>query len=882
MTSRHSMLPGGLRPSNGGSSFGVAVAGGMGSGGGGSNNGMMPGKLTRRSSSVMSGSSTASSFRAPPLASHRETISAGAGASLSVGVGAGADRRRQSGLFAITSPQVDAKEARLGDLVEVPGGWHGEVVFVGGVEGRDGIYLGVDLIDLDRDKGRNDGTYKGRRYFTTRGPTSGLFVPQGRCRIVSATQTAEAGVTATAAAPARRPGAALGDAGSRRVSEDYAGTNGGTWQGQSGVSSRVVSQDYGRPSSRTLHIRPNSRMRSTSGEMAPLGGNGYPQPISPPTSHLFASIGPGVTAEPRPGHRRLDSLTARRQSALGLCDADAQNAAMVQQKLLNENARLKHELDVQQGKLGDLRKAKALQAQEMDDLQGAVAELQHFIASESANGTRDRDLSNSSVTSPSSVASAAQVDALQAALHEREAQILALHREADGRRDEFRKVTHHQQETIDELKRFHDLQIDELERKQAEVERSYADAIADARAEAQAQAQAELQAQAQAQARAVSPAAAGANNVKGGAGGAVEGFDAAETMRQLAELEAMCEEMQRNSAIGRQRIDDAQLRIHELERENDRLLDELARVTIEAESAATAVDRAANDDGARDEAAAAASAAAANEIEELRESLTQLEQQNEVLKKQLSARATLDGQVVALEAQLAHARSNVARMEADRAVDAKDAQAAAEAAAETSASAMEQLDHLAQELDREREARKKLEEDYAQLEHLLDRTILQMEEGAEANDDAASVLLPADAGSGVMAGSPMSPDAGEAHANGQKAVSAHKCEYCDEVGHDVLNCAKVLDGALSPVKVGTAGSDRLTVSTPTKASAGKATNGQLSPTKSLSDAQRQHGHQQQQLKSPPRENRNGERWCENCLSYGEHFTEDCPNADLEF
>ena len=75
-------------------------------------------------------------------------------------------------------------DAALGDKVEVPGGWHGFVMYVGGVEGRSGVFLGVDLIELDSAKGRNDGSYKGVKYFNTKKATSGMFVPQGKCRII--------------------------------------------------------------------------------------------------------------------------------------------------------------------------------------------------------------------------------------------------------------------------------------------------------------------------------------------------------------------------------------------------------------------------------------------------------------------------------------------------------------------------------------------------------------------------------------------------------------------------------------------------------------------------------------------------------------------------
>ncbi|CCG81920.1 CLIP170 family protein Tip1 [Taphrina deformans PYCC 5710] len=75
-------------------------------------------------------------------------------------------------------------EASLGDTVEVPGNHLGVVMYVGPVQGREGVFLGIDLKAPDFDKGRNDGSHNGVQYFTAKGPSSGIFVPQGRCRLV--------------------------------------------------------------------------------------------------------------------------------------------------------------------------------------------------------------------------------------------------------------------------------------------------------------------------------------------------------------------------------------------------------------------------------------------------------------------------------------------------------------------------------------------------------------------------------------------------------------------------------------------------------------------------------------------------------------------------
>lgn len=319
-------------------------------------------------------------------------------------------------------------DAAIGDSVEVPGGWHGVVQYVGRVEGRDGTFLGIDLIDLDADKGRNDGTYKGVKYFTTKSSTSGMFAPQGRCRIL--------------------------DRGKKERNNDL-----------------------GQPA-RHLNIRPNSRMRSVSGLSAP----------SPNQSRQVSG------------------------------DYGELPIEVAQQKLLNENARLSQELEEVRTRLIEVQQAKAIQAQEMDELMASVAELETFISTQG----------NESHT--------AELEQLRAHLADREAKIEELRREAEERRTEFRQVTEHQQATIEELKSYHDFQIAELAEKNTEMEERL---------------------------------------LSSGTNGLPAGIEAEDMERQIAEMTQMFDVLTEEQANARLDIELANDRIGQLEQENERLLDEL-------------------------------------------------------------------------------------------------------------------------------------------------------------------------------------------------------------------------------------------------------------------------------------------------------------------
>ncbi|KAL4784679.1 hypothetical protein BJX76DRAFT_347591 [Aspergillus varians] len=68
-------------------------------------------------------------------------------------------------------------EIHVGDVVNVPGGMHGTVKFVGVVAGKPGRFAGVELAPEHAKRGKNSGDVDGRKYFATSTIGSGIFVP---------------------------------------------------------------------------------------------------------------------------------------------------------------------------------------------------------------------------------------------------------------------------------------------------------------------------------------------------------------------------------------------------------------------------------------------------------------------------------------------------------------------------------------------------------------------------------------------------------------------------------------------------------------------------------------------------------------------------------
>ena len=53
------------------------------------------------------------------------------------------------------------QDLEVGDLVDVPGGMHGTIKFIGEVRGKKGVFAGVELAREWASRGKNDGDVEG-------------------------------------------------------------------------------------------------------------------------------------------------------------------------------------------------------------------------------------------------------------------------------------------------------------------------------------------------------------------------------------------------------------------------------------------------------------------------------------------------------------------------------------------------------------------------------------------------------------------------------------------------------------------------------------------------------------------------------------------------
>ncbi|OQD88715.1 hypothetical protein PENANT_c003G07683 [Penicillium antarcticum] len=76
-------------------------------------------------------------------------------------------------------------DVRVGDVVNVPGGMHGTIKYLGPVAGKPGRFAGVELSAEHAQRGKNSGDVDGRKYFVTLTPGAGIFVPMNNSKYVT-------------------------------------------------------------------------------------------------------------------------------------------------------------------------------------------------------------------------------------------------------------------------------------------------------------------------------------------------------------------------------------------------------------------------------------------------------------------------------------------------------------------------------------------------------------------------------------------------------------------------------------------------------------------------------------------------------------------------
>lgn len=68
--------------------------------------------------------------------------------------------------------KVDGLSLQIGEFVSINAKYFGRVMFVGEIENKEGVWVGLEL---DKPIGKNSGSYKGKKYFECK-PNHGIFI----------------------------------------------------------------------------------------------------------------------------------------------------------------------------------------------------------------------------------------------------------------------------------------------------------------------------------------------------------------------------------------------------------------------------------------------------------------------------------------------------------------------------------------------------------------------------------------------------------------------------------------------------------------------------------------------------------------------------------
>lgn len=206
-----------------------------------------------------------------------------------------------------------------GDPVDVPGGMHGTVRFVGSVAGRKGVFAGVELHPDFATRGKNSGDVDGVSYFSTNISGAGIFLPLNKAVRRDASPSAFP-MTPTAA---NGPGLKLGNQNSTNFTPPTPSLPKFSQSVSGGPMPRAPSPQHGnRRPPRTSLPRPDSPVRRL--QMTPAPGSNGPRPsLSANTpapkggASTTAGAAPGRFGSPTSTNKFSQSMRAPATGGMG-------------------------------------------------------------------------------------------------------------------------------------------------------------------------------------------------------------------------------------------------------------------------------------------------------------------------------------------------------------------------------------------------------------------------------------------------------------------------------------------------------------------------------------------------------------------------------------
>ncbi|KAL6715856.1 hypothetical protein ACLMJK_006817 [Lecanora helva] len=393
-----------------------------------------------------------------------------------------------------TDDKNSNQNLEVGALVDVPGGMHGTIKFIGEVKGKKGHFAGVELSKEFAARGKNDGDVDGVRYFTTSIRGAGIFLPSNKAYKRVSPSFSSDSMPPTPDTP--------------NLGSSYMGTKAKEHKVYTPTSSSALrlAQSVGpgrtrspdlKPKSRPSLPRPESPLRKGTNVIstpagrpsvgAPklsksvIGGSRYAP--SPTPTKFGASVNGGATGDKakrtmnvnKPTPRTPDGTRpqSRSNSRLGpeaMFDEDSDNTPIgvarakpingAQQRLAvssNENDEVKELKKMLELRDQQLEK----QTSDLEEMQASLVELQAVTSKHDSAGTsRSRGSGIDDLDAP----------ALRAMLRKRDEKIATLNADFDDHRAQFRSTIDSLERTSDETNRIYEQQVIDLRKEIADLE----------------------------------------------------------------------------------------------------------------------------------------------------------------------------------------------------------------------------------------------------------------------------------------------------------------------------------------------------------------------------------------------------------------------------
>ncbi|KAF2662916.1 hypothetical protein K491DRAFT_584766 [Lophiostoma macrostomum CBS 122681] len=366
----------------------------------------------------------------------------------------------------------DGQDIDVGDTVDVPGGMHGVVKFIGSVRGKKGVFGGVELSREFAVRGKNDGDVDGTRYFTTSVPGSGIFLPIHRAiKRASPTLTSET-FPPTPTTPSFN-NFSLSTTEKPNFSPDTPSIP--KFSQSVGPGARAASPVF-KPKSRPSLPRPESPFRKqpnlapTPGRTGPINPSGFSKSaINPPRFNSPGPRGGGFQKPRTPGPPRPYSRNNSRLGHHDTIEEDTETTPTGVARISNSStsaakgrrpasSEADQEIQRLNRLLGERDKQLDAQASSLAEMEASLSEIQNLMPEDGMDLGRSR--SNGEPN---------DVTQLRAILREKNDKINLLTAEFDNHRADFRSTIDTLEMASTETERVYERKVEELQNEVREL-----------------------------------------------------------------------------------------------------------------------------------------------------------------------------------------------------------------------------------------------------------------------------------------------------------------------------------------------------------------------------------------------------------------------------